>query len=225
MIAKAITDLSGYMNSIKIKSLILYYNHDLENRTSYNFKEKENSLYINYVYENKNFDKQAFFEMIGIMVNYENIQKIIEENFISNKDFREFLTFLNYLSENNFMELFLLLIFSSLKYEMIKNNKFNLNVFNTNNSFCDVDSKKNKQGKDNEKEKDNMHVSEMDIKKYKEFNFNICKCKDEDIYNVDNGINNHQKAKLEKVKDNLESKCQKILLIEMENFRTHLGMF
>jgi hypothetical protein len=216
LITKTIKELSGYLNSIKIKSLILYYNHDLENRTSYNFKEKENSLYINYMYENKNFDKQVFFQMIGIMVNYENLQKIIEENFISNKEWKEFLKFLNYLSENNFMEIFLLFIFSSLKYEMIKNNKFNFNIFNTKNSFCSVDSQKNTE----KKEQDNN-----EIKKFKELNFNICKCKDDDIYNNDNKLNNDEKSELEKVKINLEDKCQKILLIEMESLRAHLGIF
>lgn len=198
----------------------------MENRTSYNFKEKENSLYINYTYENKNFDKQVFFQMLGIMVNYENIQKIIEENFVSNKDFKEFLTFLNYLSENNFMELFILFIFSSLKYDMLKNNKFNLSVFNTNNSFCDVSSNEIKDGeKDKDKINDKSRVTEDEIRKYKQFNFNICKCRDEDIYNKKNELTNDQRVKMEKVKGNLEDKCQKILLIEMENFRTHLGMF
>lgn len=168
------------------------------------------------MYENTNFDKKVFFQMIGIIVDYENLQKIIEENFDQNNDFKEFLKFLNYLSENNFMELFFLLIFSSLKYDMIKNNKFNLNIFNTSNSFC---------GSNSNPDKVKNQITDIDIKKFKEFNFNICKCNDNDIYNNDNYFNKDQKNKLEKVRINLEDKCQKILLIEMENFRTHLGIF
>lgn len=220
LIAKTINDLSGYLNSIKIKSLILYYNHDLENRTSYNFTHKENSLYIDYNYENKNFNKDVFFQMIGIMLNYDNLKIIIENNYNSNKEFKEFLKFLNYISEDNFMELFFLFIFSSLKYEMLKNNKFNFSLFNMNNPFCDINSKA-----EAEKAFDSHQITENDLKRYKDYKFNICKCNDEDIYNKNNNFNLVQKFNLDKIKTNLEDKCQKILLIEMENFRNHLGIF
>lgn len=191
----------------------------MDNRTSYNFKEKENGLYINYIYENKNFDKKVFFQMLGIMLNYENLQKIIEEKFVNNKNFKEFLIFLNYLSENNFMELFFLLICSTLKYDMLKNNKFNFNVFDTNKNVCNLDLVEDRENKIK-----NYPLGD-DFKKYREYDFNVCKCRDEDIYNKLNNFNIEEKVKLEKVKNRLEDKCQKILLIEMENFRTHLGMF
>ncbi len=157
--------------------------------------------------------------MVGLMVNYHNLQKIIENFYNTNNDFKDFLKFLNYISEQNFIELFFLLIFSTLKYEMLKNNKFDFSVFKMNNKFCKIGSKEELQ-----KDFDFSDITEDYLKTYKDYKFNKCNCYGH-IFDKNNNPNSEEKSKLFEIKSNLNEKCQKIIFIEMENFRNHLGIF
>lgn len=214
-----IEKLSSYLNSKKIKSLILYYLNDLENRTSFLFKQRENSQFIQYDLENSSFDIKIFFDLVSLNTNYENFENIFETNFLKNNDFKQFLTFLNYSSENNFVEIFIFLIISSLKYEMLKYNKFNIELFNKNKAFCGQNIKDTIKAES---------ANEIDvIKMYKTSYFNKCKCyiKNNEDISRSNKLNNCEEIENIQNENSDSPKCLKILLIEMENIRYHLGLY
>lgn len=195
---KRFIEFSDMFNTMEIKSLLLYYYHDLENRTSFsfdNFKDKE-SYYINYLYENKNFEKENLFKMLNSIGDCELISEIIFRSFKENKDFREFITFLYYLTEENFIEFFIFFILSIMKYDFLKNNKFNLDLFSKDKEFCSTDNSDRK--------------GDLEFKKFKEYKFNVCECPNE----TEKEININKKEK-----------CEKIIYIEMENLRYHFGLY
>lgn len=208
-IEKIIENSSSYLNSIKIKSLILHYINNLESRNLSTFKDTEKC-------QNSNLVIKLLLNKITPLLDFEKLQNVFETKFLYDNEFKEFFIFLNYLSENNFVEIFLLFIISSLKSEMSEHNKFKLQIFSKTKAFSASDIKNGNES--------NLHNRKTRIlKRGKSCDFNYHKfeekCLDKEINEI-KYIKNFKKE----FEINETEIFQKVLLIEISNFRYYLGL-
>lgn len=91
----------------------MYYHHDLENRSSYILKVSDVE-FINYDNDNMNVNKDLIFGDIKKVSNL--LLEIYLDEFISNKEFKEFFIFLFYLDKENFVDFLTFLLIAN--YEL-----------------------------------------------------------------------------------------------------------
>jgi hypothetical protein len=115
---KTIFSYSKELNDIKIKSLFVYYNHDLENRSSFLLDEKHMNNFIKYKKDNLDISKEIIFKEFSIISNL-LIGMIIEE-YETNNSFKELIKFLYYLDSEHFIELFSMFLVAN---SLFKKNK------------------------------------------------------------------------------------------------------
>jgi hypothetical protein len=100
-------------NTIEIKSLILYYYHDLENRTSYIQQNEE--LFIKYNYgDNLHICKEDIFKHLIPVT--KQLRESYEQGYSTDIQIRELFKFLYYLDNKYFLDiltLFLITVFNS----------------------------------------------------------------------------------------------------------------
>jgi hypothetical protein len=96
------------LNTTHIKSLILYYYHDLENRTSYSQRDEDE--FIKYSHNNTHFDK------IEILKHFSEITRnfigIYKAQYAGNEEVAQFIQFLYYLDSKYFLDVLTFLIVS-----------------------------------------------------------------------------------------------------------------
>ncbi len=122
------------MNNIKLfndfqsKSQILYYYHDLENRTSFIFDEEFYQNYIKYEHDNVDITKENIFKDVKVISTYLN--DVYLSHLQSCEEFKKFFVFLYYLDKENFVELFTLLILAYLDFSNVKLSNFSISQSN-----------------------------------------------------------------------------------------------
>lgn len=98
------------LNDFKIKSQLLYYNNDLENRSSFHLDEEHSKEFIKYANDNVDITKEIIFENIKDIV-YQYLDLIASK--MGNKDLKDFLKFCFYLDQVHFIEMFFFFILAS----------------------------------------------------------------------------------------------------------------
>jgi len=115
-------------NDVQSKSLILYYYHDLENRTSFLHNEDFYKDYIKYDHDNVDITKQNIFKNVKILSG--GLVDVYLSHLQSSKEFQKFFVFLYYLDKENFVDFFTLLILAYLDYSNVKITKFSTSHMN-----------------------------------------------------------------------------------------------
>ncbi len=108
------------MNKIEIKSLLLYYYHDLENRICNNNREE----YINYKHGNVNFTKEQLFSPIRDLSN--SYRNELLQRIKNNENTFTLVKFLFYIDEvyfKEFLTFFMIAAFDIIKVENMLLNK------------------------------------------------------------------------------------------------------
>lgn len=112
------------MNDIQIKSILLNYYVDFENRCSFIMEDKYYQEFVKYNLDNFHFSKEEIFEPLK---SYSiKLREIILEEYENNIDLKDFLKFLFYLDNKNFIEFlifFMYVVFNSKTGYTINNLK------------------------------------------------------------------------------------------------------
>ena len=112
-------------NDIQSKSQILYYHHDLENRSSFILNEEFCKEYIKYEHDNTDITKDIVFGDLKSIS--DNLIHVYFESLNTNDQLKNFFVFLFYLDEKNFLEFFTLMLLAYLDYSNINFTKFSTN--------------------------------------------------------------------------------------------------
>ena len=115
-------------NDIQSKSLILYYYHDLENRTSFLYNEEFYKDYIKYENDNVDITKGNILKNVKIIS--DGLVDVYLSHLQSSKEFQKFFMFLYYLDKENFVDFFTLLILAYLDYSNVKITNFSNSQIN-----------------------------------------------------------------------------------------------
>ncbi len=103
------------MNTIELKSLLLYYYHDLENRISKHHREE----YIKYKHDNTNFTKDELFTpLIEITDSY---REMLLNEIKGNEDSFNLFKFLFYTDEKYFVDYFTFFMIANFNIVKIEN--------------------------------------------------------------------------------------------------------
>jgi hypothetical protein len=100
----------GLFNSIDIKSMLIYYYHDLENRTSY--IQTNEDLFIKYTSDNIHINKEDIF--LPLRGYTEKALVVYKDTYLSDNNVKELISFLYYLDNKYFLDiltLFMLTVF------------------------------------------------------------------------------------------------------------------
>ena len=104
-------------NDIRSKSQILYYHHDLENRSSFILNEEFCKEYIKYEHDNTDITKDKIFRDLKTIS--DNLINVYFEFMNTNDKLKSFFVFLFYLDDKNFLEFFTLMMLAYLDYSNI----------------------------------------------------------------------------------------------------------
>jgi hypothetical protein len=116
------------LNDVRIKSLFIYYNHDLENRSSFNFEEENCTEFIKYKHDNFDVTKETLYA--NLKDSSTNLTKLIYNQINTNPGLKEFLKFLFYLDNRHFVDLFTLFIM--VNFENLKSSNIHTTLINKN---------------------------------------------------------------------------------------------
>jgi len=105
------------LNNINVKSLLIYYNNDLENRCSHKI-EDENSIngineFIKYDHDNTDITKHVIFSNLKEISSLAS--KIIIKELDTNLELKEFIKFLYYMDSKYFMDIFSLFLVANFE--------------------------------------------------------------------------------------------------------------
>jgi hypothetical protein len=97
------------VNDIRIKSLLLNYYYDLENRCDFTLDDSYSKEFIKYDYDNTNISKEEIFKPIK---DYSlQLKKVFFTEVENHPSLKDFLKFLYYLDEKNFVDFFTFFIY------------------------------------------------------------------------------------------------------------------
>ncbi len=105
------------LNNINVKSLLIYYNNDLENRCSHKI-EDENSIngndeFIKYDHDNTDITKDVIFSNLKEISSLAS--KIIIKELDTNIELKEFIKFMYYMDSKYFMDIFSLFLVANFE--------------------------------------------------------------------------------------------------------------
>ena len=107
------------LNDVRIKSLFIYYNHDLENRSSFHFEEENCTEFIKYNHDNFDVTKETIYAYLKDASTI--LTKHIYNQIETNPGLKEFMKFLFYADNRHFVDLFTLFIM--VNFEKLKSSK------------------------------------------------------------------------------------------------------
>lgn len=110
----AFEDNISLFNDMQSKSQILYYHHDLENRSSFMLDDEFLKDYIKYEHDNVDITKEIILKDIKNISDH--ILHLYLSKVESNEEFKKFFIFLYYLDKENFVDLMTLIIMAYLDF-------------------------------------------------------------------------------------------------------------
>jgi hypothetical protein len=96
-------------NDIRIKSLLLNYYYDLENRCSFTLSDEYCKEFIKYNNDNIDISKDEIFKPIKQYSN--KYKKVLASEIENHPTLKDFLKFLFYIDEKNFVDFFTFFIY------------------------------------------------------------------------------------------------------------------